>query len=216
MLAITEIRQTSSEEIVKMTSSDGAVFFVRKCYLNVVSVDSLVNRVDSAGFGGAVLSEEESEDVVSAAFAFGAETKAAEYLARCEQCRFKLAQKLLQKKFPQDAVDAALDRLESKGLLDDSRFASAWVRSHCATKYQGRSRLLSELLSRGISREVAVSALDSFFSGDEDGGGVSEEEMCAKALGKGIRLGKSGDKLLKYLLDCGFPYGMARRAMRGE
>lgn len=193
-----------------MTSSDGAVFFVRKCYLNVVSVDSLVNRVDGGGVGGAVLSEEESEDIVSAAFAFGAETKAAEYLARCEQCRFKLTQKLLQKKFPQDAVAAALDRLESKGLLDDSRFASAWIRSHSSTKYQGRSRLLSELLSRGISRDVAVSALDSFFSG------VSEEEMCAKALGKGIRLGKSGDKLLKYLLDCGFPYGMARRAMRGE
>ena len=212
-LALRKIEQTSSNEIVQMTSSDGSVFFVRTSYLQVADIDSIRNSVDAAGFGGFSLSEEESEDVFRAAFAFSAERKALDYLGRCEQSRFGLTQKLLQKGFEKSSVSLALDRLESKNFLSDSRYASAWLRSHCMTKFQGKSRLIGELISRGIPKVVASDAVENFFSSGEENfdnpSGITEEEMCEKAYQKAVRQRKSGEKILKYLVDSGFPFKMA-------
>lgn len=215
-LSITGVEQTSSEEIVKMTSSNGSVFFIRTVYLQTINVEDIKNRVSVAGFSGAEFSEEEAKDIVRAGFAFGAEQKACDYLSRCEQCRFKLTQKLIQKNFPNDSVELALNWLESKNYLSDSRFAYIWVRNHCLTKYQGKIRLLSELLSRGISSSIANEAIDSYFSEDSERFVMTEEEMCEKAYNKAIRLRKSGEKLVKYLSDSGFKYKMIQNIIKNN
>lgn len=212
-LVIRQAEQTSSEEILELTSSEGAVFFVRSSYLQNLKIDEIFSRVSESKFPGAEFSAEESADILRSAFALSAEKKALDLLGRCEQNRFGLGQKLVQRGFSRDSVQLALDRLESKNYLNDSRFAKIWVRSHCATKFHGKSRVLSELLQRGIGRQTALEAVEEYFSGED---GKVEENLCRKALEKAVRQNKSGEKLLKFLLDSGFPYKMVQRMAKNR
>lgn len=192
--------------IVEVGAFGGASFFVRTAYLREVSFADLAARV--AADGRAECSPVERDDIVQAAFALAAERKALDLLARREQCRLALTQKLLAREFPRGAVGLALDYLESRGLLDDARFAEVWLRSHCSVKAQGRTRLVAELRSRGVSRDVAVGAVGARFAE------VDESDECARAAEAAARRGRSGERLVKFLVDSGFPYAMAAAAAR--
>jgi regulatory protein len=79
-------------------------------------------------------------------------------LARRAHARFDLRRRLLQKQHPPAAVDVALDRLASIGLLDDARFAVEYA---AAKVHRGRgpARLIRDLLAQGIERRVAEDAV---------------------------------------------------------
>ena len=94
----------------------------------------------------------------------------------------------------------ALDYLEKRGYLSDERFARAWLNTRRINHYEGRSRLLAELMSRGISKEVSLVAINAFFEEND------EEEICRKALEKLTKRGKSGEKLIAAMIQAGFPY----------
>ena len=192
---IRAVKQAASD-CVEITTGEGPVFFVRLQYLESVKPERIVP--------GASFCDDEAEDVMAAGFAFSAERKAVDYLSRSEQCRFGLERKLGEKSFDKAAVKKALDYLESKKYLDDARFARAWLRIRAISKCQGRTRLAKELAVRGIDRKTASDALDEFFVQ------YSEEDFCRKACAKALRAGKTGDKLLKYLTDSGFPYRMVQ------
>ncbi|MBQ0050645.1 MAG: regulatory protein RecX [Treponema sp.] len=134
--------------------------------------------------------------------------KAANSLARCEQCRAGLERKLLQKEFSKETIKIALDYMEEKGYLSDERYASCWVRNHCAFKFHGRIRVMKELLARGISRQIASAAVEEYFSVND------ESEFCRKAYEKCVQQGKSEEKILKSLIDSGFSYKMIQQTMK--
>lgn len=192
-MRIDSIKQVLSD-IVEITTEDGPVFFIRTSYLNSVPAESVS---DGAEFSG-----EKEEDIIQAGTAFAAERKAEEYLARSEQSRFGLERKLTQKKYDSRSIKMALDYLEERNLLDDRRFSLAWLRSHIITKPQGRSRLTSELISRGIKPAVAKESVDEFFSSENE----DEIQLCRRALKKAAAAGKKDEKLTKYLLDSGFSF----------
>ena len=139
--------------------------------------------------------------------AAAATQKALALLARCEQCRAGLTRKLLAKGFSKGTVEGVLDALEEKGFLSDQRFARAWLNSRRIGKAEGRTRLLAELASRGIAKDVAKKAVDDFFEE------FDEEEICARAAQKFISQGKSGDALIASMTRAGFSYKMASRAI---
>lgn len=200
-LCIRSVRQIGTD-CVEITSLDGSAFFVRLSYLRVVSPAAVCD--------GASFADEQADDIIAAGQAFVVEKKCESLLARCEQCRAGLERKMRQKGFGKEPVAAALDYLERRNFLDDARFAAAWLRSHAVSKCQGRARLAGELASRGIGRDVAAAALDAFFAE------YDEAALCRKAVAKATRAGRRGDKLLKYLLDSGFPYRLIREQMEGE
>lgn len=179
--------------------TERAAFFLRAHYLRFVHEEELCE--------GAEFVEAREDDVLFAGVAFAAEKKAVSYLERCEQCRAGLQKKLTQKKYEKEAVNAALDYLESRDFLNDGRFARAWLNSHRIAKPQGRARLCAELASRGIARDVSENALREFF--EESG----EEELCMRALKKRVREKKSGEKLVAALRRDGFSHKMIRTAM---
>ena len=57
-----------------------------------------------------------------------------------------------------DIVEEELERLRTAGLLDDERFAEAWVADRQRTSPRGRRMLRYELLGRGISPEAVDNA----------------------------------------------------------
>lgn len=79
-------------------------------------------------------------------------------LARRAHARFDLRRRLLQKQHPPNAVDAALDRLNAAGLLDDSRFALDYAAAK-ARRGRGPARLVRDLQAQGIDRRLAESAV---------------------------------------------------------
>ena len=133
---------------------------------------------------------------------------AARSLARCEQCRASLERKLLQKEFDKETIGIALDYLESKKYLDDARYASSWIRSHCAFRPLGSIRLVRELCMRGVSREIAEDAVKSYFES------VDETEMCRLAFEKLSSKNKSEKNLTKSLADKGFSYKIIQRIIK--
>lgn len=79
--------------------------------------------------------------------------RAMDLLARREHSHHELYQKLLQKGFDSDDIEAALERLLSDGLLDDGRFAEGYTRYRVQAGF-GPIRISQELRERGIDDRV--------------------------------------------------------------
>jgi regulatory protein len=109
---------------------------------------------------GVELDEEAIEILALADKAQDAEARALSLLARAEQSRFLLAVKLERRECSARAVGLALDFLESEGLLDDGRFAEAWLRARIGRAATSPMKLVASLRARGIAEEVAKAALD--------------------------------------------------------
>ena len=135
---------------------------------------------------------------------------AARSLARTEQCRASLERKLVQKEFDEETIKSALDYLESKKYLDDARYASLWVKNHCAFKPQGKIRLLQELTRRGVKKNLAENAIKDYFIS------ISEESLCEEAFKKLASKKKDPQKIMKSLADSGFSYSMVQKIFRKQ
>ena len=72
-----------------------------------------------------------------------------------------LRDKLIAKGHDEEAADYALAWLAERSLLSDAQFAESVVRSYTRRGY-GAARIRQELQRRGISREDADAAMDSF------------------------------------------------------
>lgn len=181
--------ETSYSGMFKLTPEEGSAFFVRKEYLP----EGLFERIDV----GVEFDETDTDSLLDAGLTCAVELKAVAYLARAEQSRFGLTRKLIEKKYDKRYVEAALTYLEGRGYLSDFRFATAWLNTRKINHYEGRSRLAAELAARGIARDVASTALDDFFSEND------EDEICRKAYEK-LSKNKSDEKLTAALMRAGF------------
>ena len=189
---------------MKIVTSDGLSFFMRSDYLQSVALQNIV--------AGADFTDDESDDIVQAGFAFAAERQALSFLNRSEHSRYMLECKLEKKGHAKQAVKKALDRLEEKKLLDDLRFAQAWLHNRLITKAEGPLRLSGELASRGVKRDLIDKALAALFEN------VGVDELFARACAKLERSGKSGKKLEDALIRIGFDLRSVRsiRSIRDE
>jgi len=179
-----------SPDCIKITTVAGPSFFIRSIYLSHISVEEISE--------GSEFSDDRESELVNAGLCFAAEQKALDYLNRSEQYRMGLTSKLLAKGFDKFSIEKALDYLESKKYLDDSRFARIWLNNRRISRAEGRIKLEKELLARGINKDYIKEALDQFFEENP------EEELCMRAYRKCMRLKKSQEKTISYLLKNGF------------
>jgi regulatory protein len=84
---------------------------------------------------------------------------ALDLLARREHSRSELQEKLRQRFGASPLIDEELDRLESERLLDDARFAEAFVRMH-RNRGHGPLRILHELSQRGVATDLAEACVE--------------------------------------------------------
>lgn len=212
--------------VYKIVPEAGSVFFLRASYLNLVNEDSIVpcpscigcddmlfvsaEETDESESGPGVFSDEEWEDILHAALVFSAERAAMSYLGRAEHCRNGLFRKITAKGIDKDAVNLALDFLESEGILDDGRFASAWLSTRYVDHAEGRRKLSAELAARGVKRQAAEDALGDFFSR------YNESDICLRALRKYLRTHSSPDasKISSHLFRLGFSQSQIKHAMK--
>ncbi len=201
-MTIKSIKETFYDGMFKIQAVENEeelAFFVRNEYLPEIDIYDILP--------GSLFDEVLSGQLMDAGLSCAAELKAVEYLSRAEQSRSGLLRKLLQKKYEKKYIESALDFLEQKNYLSDSRFSRAWLNTRKINHYEGSSKLCAELQARGIDKATAESAVNDFFIEND------EYEICRKALEKHIAKGKKDEKLISSLLQSGFSYKLIREVM---
>jgi len=90
-------------------------------------------------------------------------------LSRRELSEAQVRARLARKEFPDDEVDAAVERLRQDGTLNDRRVALAAARLESAVRHRGRSRVIQKLRTLGIDADVAEAAVHEVFEEVDEG-----------------------------------------------
>ncbi len=98
-----------------------------------------------------------------------------------------------------------IERLISRGYLDDLKFAKWYVENRFVKKGVSRKKLEMELIKKGISREILDEVLDG--RDDED----EVKKMIAKKRNK-----YDDEKLIAYLCRQGFSYDLVKRVLNED
>lgn len=80
-------------------------------------------------------------------------------LAARPRSETEMRTRLAMRGFDPDAIDDEVERLRGAGLLDDEKFARAWVEDRRRLAPRGRRMLKYELLGRGVDPESADQAI---------------------------------------------------------
>ena len=97
--------------------------------------------------------------------------------------------------------DEILERLISKGHLDDKRFAEYYVENRFVSKGISKKRMRMELMKKGIKSEIIDEVLNSSARNDEE----EIKKIIAKKRSK-----YDDEKLISYLVRQGFGFELAR------
>lgn len=131
-------------------------------------------------------------------------------LQRKERSRVELETWLAERGIANHEVEAALDRLEELGEVDDARFARRYAEDKRELAGWGAERIRDALLARGVAPEEIEAAL----AGDDD---TQQVERAISLLGRrGERLSSEADRAraLGYLTRKGYGYEVAYEAIR--
>lgn len=188
----------TSPDIIKFILDGGVSVVSRPCYF-----DRPITT-DQFPF---ILTEIQLECMYRAGRRFLAEKQARAYLNRAEHSSYQLTVKLQKKGFSGDEYQPALDHLIHEGLLDDFRFAAAWLHIRSISKREGYRRLFGELRKRGISEKITKKTLADFFSE------VDEYGICEDAAQRLTRKGYTDQKLFRALQRKGFPTSIIKRCI---
>ena len=127
-------------------------------------------------------------------------------LAGRAHARRDLERRLVRKQHPPAAVDAALERLAARGLLDDRRFAERYAALR-AVRGRGPARLVRDLLAQGVDRRTAEEAVRRAL--DEEGidPGLEARAVAVKRAGQlgGLPVPVRKRRLLAFLVRRGYP-----------
>lgn len=88
-------------------------------------------------------------------------------LTASPKSRRQLEEKLADRNVPEDVAREVLDRFEEVDLVDDAQYAELYVRSRASSRKLSRSAIRRELASRGVTGEIAESALEQRTDEDE-------------------------------------------------
>jgi regulatory protein len=135
------------------------------------------------------------------------------FLARRAHTRLELRRKLLRKGFAREDVEACLERLADRGLLDDAGTAAALAASRSRSG-RGRSRIAAELAAKGVSRTDADAALAALDPADEARSLRRALEKRSRALPAGLTRQARSKKLFDHLVRRGFAPSAVLEALR--
>lgn len=82
--------------------------------------------------------------------------------------RQEIEQRLQRRGVSRATLESVLERLSDAGLIDDIRFARAWVSGRQALRPSGKIRLQRELRQKGVDSETIEQALREAFSESDE------------------------------------------------
>ncbi len=119
---------------------------------------------------------------------------------------------LWRKKAAPETGERVVQKLASRGYLDDVAFAKSWVRARQLTKPVSKRRLTAELMHKGVATELIEQAL----GGNEADGTYDEITALRQIVAKKRRQARYQDdqKLMQYLARQGFGYDLIKQTLQ--
>ncbi|MGB3479766.1 MAG: RecX family transcriptional regulator [bacterium] len=111
----------------------------------------------------------------------------------------ELRDRLMRIGFDNSLVDEVIDELIADKTLDDERFARAFVNDYTRLKPKGNRFILSELIRKGVDREIITNLLDA-----RDEGELIRIYIEKKTSNLDMKNPKERQKLVRRLLVRGF------------
>ncbi len=114
-------------------------------------------------------------------------------------------------------VEALIEKLKIRDLINDVRFAREWVEARRKSKKKGINALKAELFQKGINREI----VDEVIGADKTDE-MSEENLAKESLEKKLRIWKSlpeaefKQKAIQFLMRRGFNYDIAKQVVENS
>jgi regulatory protein len=134
-------------------------------------------------------------------------------LARRELSATQLRQRLKARHFPDNEIDASINRLRESRALDDGRVARAYARTAAGVKGRGRARVMREIEAMGIDRATAREAVaETFDALDEDA--LIDRALDRKLRGRRVKDAAEFRRLYAFLMRQGFEAGKIGKALK--
>ncbi len=119
-------------------------------------------------YKGKVLDDHAWQQLVDAEQMDKAYNAALHFLAARPRSIREIHDRLRQKGYPADHIEAAIARLEHLGLADDQAFARFWVENRQACRPRSQRALQSELMQKGVDRQIIEQTLATLTSDEEE------------------------------------------------
>ncbi|GGH63622.1 regulatory protein RecX [Rothia aerolata] len=140
-------------------------------------------------------------------------------LAASAKSRAQLEKKLAEKEISEETAADILDRFEAAKLVNDEEFAQMYVRQRADFKKLSKSAIRRELAQKGVTGELAETALEQRSDEDERS---DAHELVRKKLRLSMNFSdrKERDKIMRRLVGTlgrkGFPPSMAFSVVKEE
>ena len=132
--------------------------------------------------------------------------------------REELRGRLIKAEFEPALVDEVLDDLAASGLINDTAFASEWVRQRAARRGKSARALDMELRDKGVGSADRAAALEQITDDDEERIARGVAEKAARKVKHGPEDRAEYDKFLRRIVGAlarrGFHQGLAMRLGR--
>jgi regulatory protein len=164
---------------------------------------------------GATIDDETAGVLLEEAAALGTYDRALGMLALQPRSARDLRRRLVLKGERGEHADAAIERLVSTGLLDDTAFARQLARSKAVGQGASKRRLQQEMFKRGVARDVGDAAIESVFSDESLDEAALIEGIARKKLRSlgGVDAGTRRRRLYAFLARRGYEADAIRQAM---
>lgn len=141
-----------------------------------------------------------------------AKKRAMHLLERMDRTEQQLRKKLLESEYPEDLAEEAIAYVKRFHYVDDARYADCYVRLRGAAKSRGK--LLAELQSKGVDRELANRVL-SEHEGDRNEPQMIRELMSKRGYDPQTASLQDQRRMYGYLMRRGFQSADVCKAIRG-
>lgn len=130
---------------------------------------------------------------------------AVHYLGPRPRSVSEIRRHLRTKRFDDAAIDQAIDQLRAQRYIDDEAFARYWIEQRDKFRPKGERAIVSELLQKGVAREVI-----ELVTGDREPGGevTRAREAIRRPITRWQTLSEADRKrkIHQYLAQRGFSY----------
>ncbi len=151
----------------------------------------------------------EADAIVAADQRRQALATAAAMLARRPRSEREIRQRLAQRRFAPELIEATIARLRASKLIDDAAFARAWTESRDRSSPRGQRLLVQELRGYGVETTTAQAAAAEISDADA---AYRVATKRARAL-TGLEYRTFRDKLGPFLQRRGFGWDVARQTV---
>ncbi|HHU31156.1 MAG: regulatory protein RecX [Zhaonellaceae bacterium] len=124
----------------------------------------------------------------------------------------QIRQKLQKKNYSNEIIEAVVKYCLEMGYLNDQEYVRQWISTHNRIKPIGRKRILYELKSKGIDKEIILACLNDSFTNELEY--QLAFSLIKKKIGHNLEIDDdSFKKLYRFLLRRGFSHSIAIKVL---